>query len=113
MTAAGKLRHRLSIASVSNGRDSLGGISETVGAATTVWGSFAPIDDSERFAEGRFAVRPTHRAVIRFRVGVTHRGRLTFQGRAFDIVSVRDPSERQDAQTLELLCVARAPGPVL
>lgn len=112
MVAAGKLRHRLTLSTVTRGRDSLGGITETATAGVTIWGSFEPISDSERFSEGRFAIRPTHRAVIRYRAGVSHRDRLNFQGRVFDIAEVRDPSSRMDGQLLELLCIARTDGPL-
>lgn len=108
---AGKLRHRLTLTPISRAsRDTLGGVSEANGAGTSVWGSFAPVDAEERFDHSQYQVRPTHRAVIRYRAGVAHRDTVTFGGRVYDIVGIRDPSERQDGQSLELLCVARQPG---
>lgn len=114
MAEAGKLRHRLTLTPItrSGARDALGGLAEAAGTPVTVWGSMRPVSDGERFND-RFEIRPTHRAVIRYRAGVSHRDRLTFQGRAFDIAEIKDPSERQDGQLLELLCIARAPGPKL
>lgn len=109
---AGALRHRLSIAAVSRGRDALNGVSETVGASVTVWGALEPVADQEHFDQARFAIRPTHRATIRGpRSESLHRARLTWRGRVFDVVGVSDASERQDGTKLELLCVARTPAP--
>lgn len=110
---AGKLRHMLRIYPVSTGRDALGGVTQTPGAYEDIAGSFAPVSANERFDQARFAIRPTHRACIRGPLApAQHRGRLEFDGRSFDIVEIHDPSERQDGRELELLCVARAPGPV-
>lgn len=110
MPAAGRLRHRVTLTTPTRTRDALGGVSEAAGATVTVWASFEPVGNGERFDAAQFQSRPTHRCTIRHRAGVSRRDSLTFQGRVFDIVELRDPSDRQDGQLLEMLCAARQPG---
>lgn len=99
MTAS-QLRHRVTLISLTRGRDSLGGVTETPGAGVTVWAAVAPVDARETFEKGALSVRPTHRVTIRYRAGVAHRMRLTFEGRAFDVVEVQDSDLRKQFLTL-------------
>lgn len=105
---ASQLRHRVSLTQIVRGRDAMGGVTEVAGAAVTVWASVEPVDARESFDKGALSVRPTHRVMIRHRAGVTHRMRLTFEGRVFDVVEVQDADLRN--QFLTLLVAAQQAG---
>lgn len=102
MTAS-RLRHRVALAAIVRGRDSLGGVTESLGDAVTVWAQIEPVDASQRFDLGALSVRPTHRVMIRWREGVDHRSRMTWRGRHYDVISVQDDTARREFLTLMVL----------
>ena len=108
MIAAGILDKRVAIAPVTRGKDALGGVTETVGQAVSVWARVEPIDPQERFEKERFELRPELRVTIRWRAGVNHRDRLTYRGRAYDILGAHDPDDRREV--LKLYIAAREAG---
>lgn len=108
MIAAGDLDKRISLTPITRGRSAAGETTETPGTPVEVWAKVEPIDPRTGFDDARFAQRPTHKITIRWRQGVKHRDRLTFRGRAFDIVSIHDPDERREA--LVILAAAREAG---
>lgn len=106
--SASQLRHRVTLTAVSRGRDSMGGVTETAGDAVTVWASVEPVSARESQEKGALSVRPTHRVIIRHRAGVSHRMRVTFDGRVFDVIEVQDAGLRN--QFLTLLVAAQQAG---
>ena len=99
---AGKLRHRVSIQSLSETLDSYG--EPTSGWATdeTVWASIESVSGMEvDIGEGQAGII-THRISMRYTSNATPKKRLLFGSRVFGIVSVLNHEERNEF--LELSC---------
>ena len=108
MITASALRHRVTLTLIARDRDTMGGVTESASSSVDVWASVEPVDASERFEKAGLTVRPTHRITIRWRPNVTHRDRVMFRDRRFDILSARDPDERR--VWLEMLVAAQEAG---
>lgn len=74
----------------------------------TVWASYQPVRDAERFRAAEVAASITARFQIRWATalrGLDPTWRLTFDGRSFDIVAVKEIGRREG---LEISATARA-----
>lgn len=108
--AAGKMDRRITIQRATITRDEYN--AEVPGWAdlATVWASYEPIKDGERFRAGERAAELSARFHIRYSSqvsGVTAKDRLTFEGRTFEIEHVKEIGRREG---LELTTVGRADG---
>jgi len=99
---AGRLRHRVLLQSVSEGRDTAGAIVETWSDIAEVWGSVEPLRGDEFFESQRVDAELTYRIRIRYRPGLKSKDRVLYDSRTFDIRRVININERR-AET-HLMC---------
>lgn len=111
---AGKLRHRISIETVSTSRDAYGQTGEADGEYTsvpfaTVWGQVQDLSGRELYAAEEMHSQITVRITCRFFPGIVPamiaRVPMDQRTRVFDIMSVVDPDGRR--RTLDLECKER------
>lgn len=77
----------------------------------TVWASYEPIRDGERFRAGETAAGLSARFVIRYSSAVADvnpKDRLTFEGQPLEIVAVKEHGGR--GVGIEISCVGRSDG---
>lgn len=108
--AAGKMDRRITIQRATITRDEYN--EEVPGWAdlATVWASYEPIKDGERFRGGERAADLSARFQIRYSATsatITAEDRLIFEGRTYEIEHVKEIGRREG---LELTSVGRADG---
>ncbi len=94
---AGKFRHRVTIQSASESRDTTGELLLTWSAIERgeVWASIDPLSSTERPDSSQQQAIATHTVIIRHsNLTVTHKHRLLFGSRVFNILSVLNQDER-------------------
>lgn len=96
----GKLRHRIVIEDLTEGRDAQGGIDRSYPTLTTVWGNVRPLRGRELFNAQQVKDQVTHEITIRFQSVVTAVMRLQHRSRTFNILSVVDVDERLRQTTI-------------
>jgi SPP1 family predicted phage head-tail adaptor len=95
---AGKLRHRVTIQSVTEGaQDANGEPAETTATLATRWASIEPLGGSEQYRSHEVHPEVTHAVRMRYLAGVTPKMRIVFGSRTFEIESVivADESNRE------------------
>jgi SPP1 family predicted phage head-tail adaptor len=102
---AGKLDRLVTLERATVVDDPFGGEVETWAPLATVPAEMLPISDGERFRYGEVAAEITTRWRIRWGYDVTAEDRLTYEGRVFAIVGVKEIG-RHEGQ--ELTTGARA-----
>ena len=110
---AGKRDRRIKIERRTSTLDSFGGeIVTWVEVGTGWWASSQPVKDSEAFRNSEATATITHRFQILWSAQawaeIDPRGRITFDGRLYDIVAVKEIGTREG---IELSATARAEGP--
>lgn len=95
MTAAGKLRERVTIERPVRTPDGAGGADVTWEALATVWAEVVALGGTEAALGERMEARAPHRVTIRFRDDVTAEMRLAWRGGALAIRGLRDPDGRR------------------
>lgn len=100
---AADLRHRITIQSRSNSRDSYGMQVQGWSTLLSCWGDIQPQAGDEVYTAGAQQWLITHVIYIRYRAGITPANRAIYNGRTFNIISVLDVDERH--HMLELKCV--------
>jgi len=96
---AGRLRHRLTLYTVTEQVDPGDAPAETVFA--TVWGALEPLQGRELFAAQQVQSEVTGRATIRYLAGVDPTMRVGLGSRRWEILGIIDPQERH--RELQLL----------
>lgn len=100
---AGPLRHRITIQKATETQNAYGepvaSWSEFVQASASV----DPISSREYFSAQRENAEITHRIRMRYRPNITHKMRVKWGERVFDIRSIINANSRN--RSLELLCV--------
>lgn len=99
---AGKLRHRLTLQTATDGKTATGRPTRTWATTDTLWGSVMPLSGSEVNEAQALEGRVDHEVHIRYRASVTPKQRLIHRTRTLEIVSVRDVDEMQ--RELVLMC---------
>ena len=102
---AGPLRHRITIQEATETQDVYGEPDVSWSEFVQAWASVEPIGSREYFASNRENADITHRVRMRYRPGITHKMRVLYGTRAFDIESIIDA--RESHRSLELLCRER------
>lgn len=107
----GQLRHRIAIERKTRGAsDGAGGnVSETWAAVATVWAKYEPMSGREVLAADQTVHRETARFTIRRRTDLTAAMRVTYKGRVYAILGLRDIDEAGWRWT-ELSCEEGAPS---
>lgn len=104
-SAIGRLRHRLTLESVSRTPDGGGGASESWTTVATVWAEITPTGGAEAMDADALTGRISHQIVFRYRSNVAPAMRLRSGSRTFEITAVIDIDERR--RWLKCLCVER------
>lgn len=107
MLKAGKLDRRITLQRHLTTRDDFNNPVETWFDLCTVWASFEPVSDGERFRAGERASEISARFQIRYSSqvkDVTPKDRLVFGGRVYSITHVKEIGRREG---LELTAVGR------
>jgi SPP1 family predicted phage head-tail adaptor len=102
---AGKLRHRVTLQSLTAGspqQTASGQPDESWADEATIWASVEPLRGRELFAAQEHHSRVEVRIRLRYRAGITAAMRVSFDGRYYNIVAVLDREERH--RELELMC---------
>jgi head-tail adaptor len=73
--------------------DGVGGQVETWTAGTAFQGRLSILSANERMSSDKVTVYATHRLYCGASVSLTAQGRITFDGRTFEIKSIQKPSE--------------------
>jgi len=107
---AGKLRHVITIQSLSATADDLGGLTSRTVFADNVRASVAALQGRELYKAQQVVAEVTHMIDIRWMAGVQAKMTILFNGRLFEIVAVLNPDER--TKELHLLCLERNDGTV-
>jgi SPP1 family predicted phage head-tail adaptor len=107
---AGKLDRRITLQRFTETRDAFNEPVKSWDPLATVWASYEPLSDGERFRASETAANASARFVIRYSSTVadlTPKDRLTFDGTVFDIIHVKEVGRRKG---LEITAAARADG---
>jgi SPP1 family predicted phage head-tail adaptor len=102
MLAAGKLRHRIVLESLTNERDGIGGVVPTWSTEAGLWAEIVPLSGREFIAAQATQAGVTTRITIRWRDGVSPEMRIRHGSVIYNIRAVLpDPSLRQH---ITLMC---------
>lgn len=102
MTAAGSLRHRVTIESPTETQDEYGAVSLTWSTVAVVYAEIVPLTGREKIHAEQQSSDLSHRVTVRYLSGVTPRMRVLFGARVLEVSSVRDIDERR--RWTEMLC---------
>lgn len=90
---AGDLRHQITLQSMTQTADGMGGITETWSDQFTTWASIDPPKSREFYGTGQVQTEIVTRVRIRYRPNVSHTWRVKFGTRYFNITSIVNPDE--------------------
>jgi SPP1 family predicted phage head-tail adaptor len=99
---AGKLRHAVTVQSVTDGTGTRGAPTKTAATFATTWASIEPLSGAELWRAQQVSAEVTHRVLLRHLSGVTPKMRIKYGSRTLEVVSVLNLEERD--RELELLC---------
>ena len=99
---AGQLRHRVTLQTVTETRDAVGGIVESWATTVTLWAAVEPLRGREFFQARAEQAGVDTRIRIRYRSGLTPKMRVTWGSHAYDIEAVIEPDSRR--RELHLMC---------
>lgn len=91
---AGSLRHRITIQTITEGKDSGGGPTETPVTLYTVWASVSPLVGRELTNAQLINSEITHKIVMRYRTGVNAKCTALFGTRTFQLFEALNIDER-------------------
>jgi len=97
---AGRLRHRLTLQSKTESRDSYG--ASIIGWTTqrTVWGAIEPLSGRELFSQQQSQPEAQVKILIRYTESIDTTWRISHGGKYYDIVAVINHDESNKAITL-------------
>lgn len=104
---SGKLRERIRIESITETRDSQGGLINTFGLFLNAWAEVIPLNGSEVFYGDRVEAIHDHAIKMRFRPGIDPTMQVIHDGKTLNILSVKDFKDRH--RTTLLLCKEKIP----
>lgn len=108
--AAGELDRRITLERFTETRDSFNEPVKTWATLATVWATFTPLSDGERFRASETAANASARFLIRYSTTVSDldpKDRLTFGGVVYQILHVKEVGRREG---VEITAAARADG---
>lgn len=99
----GKLRHRVTLQTVTETADGFGGASVQTWADTaTLWGEVRPLTGREFANAHLLQGEISTRIRLRYRAGIVPKQRITWDGHTYDIIAVLDIGGRK--REFELMC---------
>jgi len=105
MQPAGKRDRRLTLCPRLLAKGELNSDVESWPDGDTVWSSYQPVSDGERFRAGEVGATITARFQILWRGDVDPTWRVRFEGREFDVIGAKEIGRREG---LEISAAARA-----
>jgi SPP1 family predicted phage head-tail adaptor len=99
---AGPLRCRITIEAAAETQGSDGSILTTWETFATAWASIEPLIGREYFAQQREQATVSHKIRMRHQPGITHKMRVAWGSRIFEIESVLNVGERN--REIVLMC---------
>ena len=99
---AGRLRHRLTLHSKTETRDSYGASLVSWTKQGTVWGAIEPLSGREFFAQQQTQSEASVRIVMRYYSGIDETWRISSGGKYYDIETIINDGERD--RMLTLMC---------
>ena len=96
----GKLRHRVALQAVSSDQDGYGEASRVWSTYATVWAGIRTLSIEESENAQQVSGRATHEVKIRYNGNINIEDRIVFDSRVFEVVSPRNPGERNILQLL-------------
>ena len=106
----GDMSRRLVILRQSSTKDAMNSVILTFTTLTTIWGSYAPLSDGERFASGQMNAQLMARFQVRYSSltsGITPKDRLQMDGLTYDIIAVKEIDRRR---WIEITAASRTDG---
>lgn len=94
----GDLNRRITLLRATSTRDSVNAKVNAWATLATVWASYAPVSDGEKFSAGQVNSSISARFVIRYSsdvADVNPKDRLQFDGKTFDIINAKEIERRQ------------------
>lgn len=98
----GDLNKRITLQSKTSVADGMGGTTDAFADVCTVWAAIWPTSAREQVEANQTVMTISHRVRIRYRSDIKASWKIKFGERYFAIVSIINPSERN--QMLDLLC---------
>ncbi|MEL7228632.1 MAG: phage head closure protein [Pseudomonadota bacterium] len=102
----GALRHRFTLVGLSAEPDGCGGLVETETVKGTLWGQLKPRRAVQERLADQDVAEVRHTVIVRFRSDISSKDRLQLNNRAFEILTLHDPDERN----AYLVCETREIG---
>lgn len=90
-----ELRHRIKFQSLSRTPDGQGGFTESWTDFTEVWAKIIPKNGKERYFSQQIQPVISHEITVRWLEGITTEMRILFEGRIFQIHSIRRDIEER------------------
>lgn len=97
---AGRLRHRVTLQSKVEARDSYGATTITWDDEATVWAAIEPLSGREYFSQQQIQAEASVRIVVRYYSGLSTAWRVKDGSTYYDIVDVLNHDERNRMMTL-------------
>lgn len=108
MIPIGNLDKIITLQSVTQTSDGMGGFTDSWGDEATCWAAIWPVSAAEIVKAQATTMVVTHRVIIRYRAEISMAWRVKYgSSRYFSIYSIITPNERKDM--MELLCKEIAP----
>jgi SPP1 family predicted phage head-tail adaptor len=104
----GDLKKRITLQSVSETPDAMGGMTQTWSDVAEVWAAIWPASAREYMAAQSNVMSVSHRIRIRYRSDITSAWRIYYSdaGKYYNIVGIIDPNMRH--WVLDLMCLEAA-----
>ena len=99
---SGKKSKKIVIESVSEGRNSLGGITEAWSTFSSPFAKVEPLGGKEAFFNREMNASNMVKFTINFETGITTKMRISYDSRIFDILSKINLNER--SKEIEMVC---------
>ncbi len=98
---AGRLRKRIQLQQVTNGRGPTGGTVETWTTIVTRWAELIPLRGQERFQAAQMEAQTTLKLRIRYYAPIDQTWRIKYGSRIMNINAIINIGERNFAQEIE------------
>jgi SPP1 family predicted phage head-tail adaptor len=98
MPDIGNLDRRIVLLRATSTRDAVNAKVESWATLSTVWASFTPVSDGEKFASGQINANLSARFVIRYSTAIAdldEKDRLQFDGKTYDILGAKEITRRE------------------
>lgn len=86
-------RHRITVLRITRGRASGGYTEKSTEPSAPYWASVEPLTETQRVKFQSVSVDATHRITVDAAIQVSEGDRIEFQGRQFDVMTVRNADE--------------------